>query len=367
MDKKLIWAVRAQEVTPTRKNLEELSRKEDLFDESLIDTKSRIYKITERSFNKTAEKGYSIVTFIDKEYPVKLRSIAFPPPVLYVRGNVATLNNIVYAGIVGSRKCDPYGKQMANNIAREVGAAGAGIVSGGAEGVDAAAHDGALRVKAPTIAVLGSGINIDYPACNAELFRRIEESGGALITEFPYGAPPRGKHFPQRNRIIAALSDVIVLARAGKNSGGLITVGQALDMNKTVFAVPGNIDSPLSIGANELIRDGAVPLTNPMDVIDELIAQNPDYFVRERERIPFVKTVPQMDTEPKSKKIGQKLSEYEQEIVNIINEGFATQSQMEDKVSFEAARLTALLGMMEIKGIITKKSDKSYIVNGGKC
>lgn len=366
MDRKLIWAVKASSITPTKKNLEELAHRDDLFDESLIDVKSKAYKFQERSFARTAEKGYSIVTFIDKEYPEKLRNITFPPPVLYVRGNVAILNGIVYAGIVGSRKCDTYGKQMANNIAREVGATGAGIVSGGAEGVDAAAHDGALRVNAPTIAVFGSGINVDYPKCNEELFRRIEEKGGAIITEFPYGTPPRSKNFPVRNRIIAALSEVIVLARAGTRSGGLITVNQALDMNKTVFAVPGNIDSPLSIGANALIRDGAIPLISPMDVIDELIEHNPDYFVREREEIPYVKTVPVMEKSIKTTAKMQ-LTEYEEEIVNIINEGYNTQATMENKVSFEATRLTALLGMMEIKGILKKKSDKSYIVIGGKC
>ncbi len=367
MNHKLIWAVKASSITPTRKNLEELAKREDLFDSSLIDIKSKAYKIQERSFARTAEKGYSIVTFIDEEYPRKLRSLAFPPPVLYVRGNVALLNGIVYAGIVGSRKCDTYGKQMANNIAREIGATGAGIVSGGAEGVDAAAHDGALRVKAPTIAVLGSGINIDYPKCNEDLFRRIVENGGAIITEFPFGTPPKGKNFPVRNRIIAALSEVIVLARAGKRSGGLITVSQALEMNKTVFAVPGNIDSPLSIGANALIRDGAIPLISPMDVIDELIEHNPDYFVREREQIPYVTAVPEVENKTAKTAVKVQLTEYEEEIVNIINEGYTTQATMENKVSFEATRLTALLGMMEIKGIIKKKSDKSYIVIGGKC
>ena len=367
MERSLIWAVKASKIVPSRKNLDELASREDLFDTSSIDTKSKDYIKISRSFCGTAEKGYSVVTYIDDEYPQKLKTLAYPPPVLYVRGNVAVLNDIVYAGIVGSRKCDAYGKQTANNIAREVGMTGVGIVSGGAEGVDAAAHDGALRANAPTIAVLGCGINIDYPKCNTELFERIVEKGGAVITEFHFGTPPRSGNFPKRNRIIAAMAEVLVLARAGKRSGGLITVGQALDMNKTVFAVPGNIDSPLSIGANELIRDGAVPLVSAMDVIDELIATNPDYFVKKQEPKPYIKTVPVMEKKTVKESAKVQLTEYEQEIVNIINEGFTTQTEMEDKVSFEAVRLTALLGMMEIKGIITKKSDKSYIVNGGKC
>ena len=160
------------------------------------------------------------------------------------------------------------------------------------------------------------------------------------------------------------MSTAVVLVRAAKRSGGLITVNQAMSMNKTVFALPGNIDSRLSAGANELIRDGAVPLLSPMDVIDELIACEPDYFEKTREEIPYVKAVPEMRSENSGIKIP--LSEYESEIVSIIESGFDTQSMIEEKISFEASRLTALLSMMEIKGIIKKKADKSYIVNGGK-
>ena len=343
------------------KNLEKLAGDAALFDETLIDAGKRSYKRTVNSFNKATKMGYSVVTYIDGEYPDVLRKLDFPPPVLYVRGNVAVLKDVLYVGIVGSRKCDMYGIQTANKLAQEIGQTGVGIVSGGAEGVDAAAHTGALRAKAPTIAVMGSGLDVIYPACNRELFQNIEDAGGAIISEFPFGTPPKRKNFPQRNRLIAAFSEVLVLARAADRSGGLITVRQALDMNKTVFAVPGNIDSPLSIGANALIRDGAIPLTSAMDVIDELIGSNPDYFVKEHKVKEYVKTVPEeveKETSGTGIKLNMNLSEYEQEIVNIINEGFTTQSEMENKVSFEASRLAALLGMMEIKGII--KTQKTY-------
>ena len=368
MNRVLVWMTKIAKTTQTKKALDELLERADLFDPDTIDTSSKEYIRAEKELKKAEKMGCSIVIYPDDTYPKSLRDLSRPPAVLYVRGNVAVLNGIVYTALVGSRKCDAYGIQMAQTIAREVGSVGAGIVSGGAEGIDGAAHDGALKANAPTIAVMGSGIDVVYPACNKELFERIENAGGAIISEFPFGTPPRGKNFPYRNRIIAAMSTAVVLVRAAKRSGGLITVNQALSMDKTVFAVPGNIDSKLSIGANELIRDGAVPLLSPMDVIDELIAKEPDYFIKTREEIPYIKAVPEI-VEKAVTNTGVKvpLSEYESEIVSLIESGFNSQSMIEEKVSFDASRLTALLGMMEIKGIISKKSDKSYIVNGGKC
>ena len=368
MDRILIWMVKTSGISSTRKSYEELMLKDDLFDPATVDTSSKAYAKAVRELKKAEKADCSIVIYPDKNYPEKLRLLSNPPAVLYVRGNVAVLNGIVYAGIVGSRKCDAYGLQMASNIAREIGAVGAGIISGGAEGVDGAAHDGAIRVNAPTIAVMGSGIDVIYPACNKELFERIEKSGGAIISEFPFGTPPRGKNFPYRNRIIAAMSTAVALVRAARRSGGLITVNQALSMNVTVFAVPGNIDSRLSAGANELIRDGAVPLLSPMDIIDELIAKEPDYFVKTKEKIPYIKAVPKSEDCENGKSLsGVQLSEYESEIVNLIENGFNTQNLIEEKISFEGSRLVGLLGMMEIKGIIKKKADKSYIIIGGKC
>lgn len=368
MNRVLIWMAKTYDLTPSKKNLDELMERSDLFNPDTVDVNSKGYIKSEKEIKKAEKAGCSIVIYPDDNYPKALRTLSRPPAVLYVRGNVAVLNGVVYAGLVGSRKCDSYGLQTAQSIAREIGSVGAGIVSGGAEGIDGAAHDGALRAKAPTIAVMGSGIDVIYPPCNKPLFEKIEKAGGAVISEFPFGTPPRGKNFPYRNRIIAAMSTAVVLVRAAKKSGGLITVNQAMSMDKTVFAVPGNIDSSLSAGANELIRDGAIPLLSPMDVIDELIRKEPDYFVKTREEIPYIKAVPE-STEKTAKSSGVKvqLSEYEREIVSIIENGFNTQSMIEEKISFDASRLTALLSMLEIKGIISKKSDKSYIVNGGKC
>lgn len=367
MDKRLIWAIKSSYVTPTRKKLEELRAREDLFDEDLIDIRDKKCMRAVSSFERALEKGCHIVTYIDDIYPEAFREISLPPPVLYVRGNVHALSHGVYAGMVGCRRSDDYGLRMGMQLAREIGQTGVGIVSGGAEGVDAACHQGAIMAGVPTIAVFGCGVDISYPPCNAELFERIASSGGALISEFPMGYAPTKKTFPHRNRLIAALSTAVVVVRAGKNSGSLITANQAINMDKTVFAVPGNIDDGLSIGTNELIRDGAFPLLSAMDVIDELIERKPDFFVREKEEKPKIEILP-YEKPTKKVKTNVVLSEYEKEIVNIINDGYTALPDIEGKISFDASRLTALLTMMEMKGVIKRGSDKKYkLTSGGEC
>lgn len=370
MDRQLIWAVKSQSVPNTRKKLEELSQREDLFDISSIDTGSKEYKKAAAIFSRAAKTGTTIVSYIDELYPQKLKNLSRPPAILYVRGNANLLKDVVYAGMVGARYSDDYGIRMAENIAMEIGQTGAGIVSGGAIGIDAASHRGALKANAPTIAVLGGGLDRPYPKENIPLFKKIVENGGAVITEYPFGTAPSRKNFPRRNRIIAALSSALVVVRAGGRSGSLITATQAADLGITVFAVPGNIDRGLSAGTNALIRDGAVPLLSSIEVIDELIARDPDFFVREKElkQIPFTERKIKTQKPPKEQFSLDGLSEYEAEIVNIITSGIQTQNLIEEKISFEPSRLTALLGMMEIKGIIKKDLDKKYVITiGGEC
>ena len=363
MDRRLIWAVKAQGISNTRKKLEELSKEENLFDETTIDVKSDDYKLVEKSFYHARKTGTTILTYIDDLYPEKLRNISQPPPVLYVKGNAKILNDVVFVAVVGARDSDSYGIRTAEHIATEVGETGAGIISGGARGIDAASHRGALRAKAPTVAVLGSGLDNLYPRENTDLFNKIIENGGAVISEFHFGTEPNGKNFPRRNRIIAGLSSALVVVRAAHRSGSLITATQALNEGITVFSVPGNIDEKLSGGTNALIRDGAVPLLSAMDVIDELIEKNPDFFMKERESLEdefHDDFTLEEKLEIKAKTEG--LSEYEKEIVNIIISGAQTQNLIEENISFGAERLTALLGMMEIKGIIKKGPNKKYII-----
>ncbi len=364
MKRQFIWTIKSRMVRQSAKALRDLSEKEELFDESSIDTGSEVYERTAQDFEMARKMGCSVVTYIDKLYPERLRNIPQPPPVLFVWGNPALLSNTVLTGIVGARRCDDYGIRITENFAMEIGQTGTGIVSGGALGVDAASHRGALRAKAPTIAVLGSGIDVAYPSENHALFSAIVKEGGAVISEFSFGEPANRNNFPRRNRIIATLSDVLIVTRAGHKSGSLITATQAMDMNKTVYAVPGNIDNKLSQGTNELIRDGAVPLLNVIDVIDELISINPDFFVREQEsgRIIY-EDDGYIYEEPEKKSVSvQGLSEYEAEIVNIIEGGADTQNLIEEKISFDPSRLTALIQMMEIKGIIKKGRGNKYAV-----
>lgn len=365
MDRQLIWTIKSREVRQSRKALEELFSREDLFDETLIDRDGEAYENAVNDFEMARKMGCSVVTYPDELYPEKLRKIPQPPPVLFVMGNPRILKETVFAGMVGARRCDSYGIRIAENIAMEIGQTGAGIVSGGAIGVDAASHRGAIRAKAPTVAVLGSGLDIAYPEENHGLFSEIVKNGGAVISEFPFGEAANGRNFPRRNRIIAALSSALVVVRAASKSGSLITASQAMDLDITVYAVPGNIDEKLSQGTNELIRDGAAPLLSSFDVIDELIALNPDYFAREKDAGVFEYSRETSFVPEKKERVvfTPELSEYEKEIINIINDGAETLSMIEQKISFEPTRMTALVQMMEIKGIIKKIPPNRYKIN----
>jgi DNA processing protein len=169
--------------------------------------------------------------------------------------------------IVGARRPSPYGEAVAERLAADLAAAGVVVVSGLAVGVDAAAHEGALGRGGCTLAVLGTGVDVVYPARNADLAARILESGGALVSQFPDGTPPRRGHFPRRNWTIAALCHAVVVVEAAEGSGSLITAEAALSLHREVLAVPGSVFSPLSVGCHQLLRDGAGLVQNARDVL----------------------------------------------------------------------------------------------------
>jgi DNA processing protein len=172
--------------------------------------------------------------------------------------------------IVGARRPSPYGEAVAEGLATDLARAGVLVVSGLAIGVDTAAHEGALLGAGCTVAVLGSGVDVVYPAGNSDLARRLLAAGGALVSQFPEGTPPRREHFPRRNWTIAALSDVVVVVEAAEGSGALITADAALHLGKQVMAVPASVFSPLSVGCHQLLRDGAALVQNARDVLAEL-------------------------------------------------------------------------------------------------
>jgi DNA processing protein len=216
------------------------------------------------------------VTFIPRhELPPLLRAIHDPPRRLYLRGSGTTaLLDRPAVAVVGARACSPYGALVARMLGRELAAAGIVVVSGMARGVDGEAHRGALETNGHTVAVLGCGIDRDYPAAHASLARSIAERS-LLVSEYEPGVPPLPYRFPARNRIVAGLCVATVVVEARERSGALITTDFALEEGREVFAVPGEITSALSAGTNALLRLGATPLTSADDVLEALGIEPP--------------------------------------------------------------------------------------------
>jgi DNA processing protein len=214
------------------------------------------------------------VTFVslaraDPRYPGLLTELHDPPERLFVRGQTLDALSRPAAALVGSRACSPYGAQVARVLARDLAAAGVAVVSGLARGIDGEAHRGALEAGGPTVAVLGCGIDRDYPRAHAGLARRIVENG-LVVSEYPPGVEPAPWRFPARNRIIAGLARATVVVEARERSGALITADFALELGRDVFAVPGEITAALSAGTNELLRQGAAPVLGAGDLLDAL-------------------------------------------------------------------------------------------------
>ena len=218
--------------------------------------------------NEVQNKIISITTY-DKKYPEKLKNIYDKPCVLYAKGNLDLLNEKSVA-IVGSRDCTDYGKNTAKQLAYNLAKNNICIVSGLAKGIDKYAHIGALEANGNTIAVIGNGLDYIYPYENKNLYELILRKNGLIITEYIIGTKPNRMNFPARNRIISGLSDGIVVVEAGKKSGSLITAEFGMEQGKEVFAVPGNIDSPNSVGTNELIKDGANIVLDYTDILNFL-------------------------------------------------------------------------------------------------
>ncbi|WP_408646727.1 DNA-processing protein DprA [Trinickia symbiotica] len=212
--------------------------------------------------------GNALVSLRDAAYPAALRAMHDPPPLLYVKGRLELLLEPAVA-IVGSRGATPQGLEDAEYFASALASAGLTIVSGLALGIDGAAHRGALDVHGDTVAVVGTGVDIVYPARHGALASEIAERG-AIVSEWPLGTPARREHFPRRNRLIAGLARGVLIVEAALRSGSLITARLANEMGREVFAVPGSIHSPLSRGCHRLIKDGAKLTETPEDVFEEL-------------------------------------------------------------------------------------------------
>ncbi len=300
----------------------------------------------ESEFDKVNKAAINVLTLEDEEYPFYLKNIYDPPPVLYYRGRL--LNNDEKAiAIVGTRKSSRYGLATAKKMAGELAAQGVIIVSGLAAGIDTAAHEGALEAGGKTLAVFGTGLDIVFPAGNANLAEKIS-AHGAILSEFPVGYPPDRTTFPRRNRIISGLSLGVIVVEGHYDSGAMITAKLALDQGREVFAVPGNVDLDQSKGPHWLIKQGAKLVENVDDVLEELnITKNKKTESRTR------------NTEHRDY---TGLSAAEQKIVALLNTEAAQIDLISAKTGLPMPQLLSLLAMLEMKNVVTQLPGKMFVL-----
>jgi len=217
-----------------------------------------------------------IITYESLNYPERLREIFNPPYVLYVKGKLPEFDENVCVTVVGTRKSSPYGRSVAEKLSYQMASCGALIISGLAEGIDACANKAAMDASKRTVAVLGNGINYCYPKFNKWLYDEIIRDGGCIISEYPPFSNIEKMNFPIRNRIMSGLADCVLVVEAPEKSGALITANYAAEQGKDVFAVMGNIDAVTCVGSNKLIKDGAIPITDGWDILEEYASRFPD-------------------------------------------------------------------------------------------
>lgn len=283
-------------------------------------------------------KDIKILTLLDKTYPEKLKEIFDPPPVLYIKGELKPEDNLALA-VVGTRRITNYGREVTEILVRELASSGLTIVSGLARGVDSLAHKTALEVGSRTIAVLGCGVDIVYPAQNVLLAKEIVKNG-ALVSEYPPGTQPIPGHFPARNRIISGLSLGTLVTEADEKSGSLITASQALEQNREVFAVPGPIYSQLSKGPSGLIKQGAKLVTTATDILEEL-------NIEQKQKAEKVKQIIPDNIE-------------EETIIKLLVDEPKHIDELLRESKFSSNKLNGLLVTMELKGKISCQGNGSY-------
>lgn len=246
----------------------ELRSVEHLTDKGLAKVLGPVPAALDRDLQTMEQSGITVIPICSPDYPQCLKDIYDPPIVLYVKGSILESDKLAVA-IVGSRRATVYGKSIAERIAQDLAARGLTVVSGGARGIDTAAHKGALAAGGRTIAFLGCGIDVTYPAENKKLFEAMAESG-AVVSEFPLGANPEPWRFPPRNRLISGMSLGILVCQSPEASGALITAGYAAEQGKDTYAVPGNVDDERNRGCHKLIQEGALLVQEAADILREL-------------------------------------------------------------------------------------------------
>jgi len=284
-----------------------------------------------------------VVCYQDDNYPARLRQIHDPPPLLFVKGSLEALSSESVA-IVGTRRPSSYGRLTAERLAGDLARLGITVVSGMARGIDSVAHRATLEKGAMTIAVLGCGVDVVYPPENVRLRDAISKNG-AVVSEFPMGTSPEAQNFPRRNRIISGLSLGVVVIEAGERSGALLTAEYALEQNREVFAVPGNVDAAKSRGTNALIKQGAKLVQTVEDILEEL---GPPF--QELAEQPTASMQLQKNLTPEQKAVLGSLSSEPRHIDRITEE-----------TGFTSHQVSSVLLSLELNGLVRALPGKMYV------
>ena len=320
-----------------------------------------------RSILKTCgETQVSIIAMTDAGYPSRLRNISAPPLVLYYKGALPDFEGQPVVGVVGTRKATAYGMTNARDISRQIARCGGLVVSGGAGGIDTAALQGAAQTGRQTVAVLGCGVNVVYPASNRDLFTQIAKNG-CLISEYPPETEPSRWQFPERNRIISGLSDGVLVVEAPEKSGALITARDAFEQGRDVFVVPGNIGVPSCAGSNALMQELATAVTNGWDVLKRYADLYPDVtrdgmetkvdYSRARVAQPVFYPTPDkktIDNPPISaySDLDNNLTEQEKRILDCLSGSPVAVDDVIAKAGLPATEVLRILTALALKGVV---------------
>ena len=319
--------------------------------------------------------GQRIMTIQDAEYPQRLRNIFNPPLVLYVKGRMPVMDEEAAIAVVGTRECTPYGTACGERLGRELAASGAVVVTGLARGVDSAAARGALRAGGSVVGVTGGGLDVVYPPENGDLYADVAATG-VLLSEYPPGSPPDKAHFPVRNRIMSGLSVAALVVEAPGHSGALITARLALEQGREVYAVPGPIDAPDSVGCNRLIRDGAGLAAEGWDILRDFQERFPEKL-RPARKLPAWTPLPtRRRAEPRRKPEPAPEPEKAPALRAVSREGLTDDQiallgvlepegpvQVDDLIEstgIPARRVSSALTMLEIDGCVRQHDGKRY-------
>lgn len=328
--------------------------------------------------------GIQLLTLQDSTYPERLRAIAQPPMVLYWKGRQFAFDNEAAIGMVGSRQATPYGTQAAAKLSADLTRKGALVVTGMAQGIDASAVRGALKVGGPVISVLAGGIDRVYPRNHQNLYEDVA-AVGALISEYPPGTDHRGEHFPVRNRIISGLSVGVIAVESARASGTLLTVNHAIEQDREVFAVPGPIDAPMSEGTNRLIQEGCAKLIMEADdVLCEFVDKFPGKLrlgrgaslppEAEKQRLEGAADVPDQGEPRKAKEkppeedtvylrwadCKDKLTDDQREVLLALDGGAVQTDDLVERTQIPARRVLSALTVLQIQGYVAEESGKRF-------